>query len=131
MDNKSQVAGILSIISGVFGLLGAGGTLIASRFMESIFEMEPGFPNEFVGLISAIYSTIGVVLLILGILAIVGGAFALTKKYWGLALAASIASIFTFFPCGVAAVVMIALAKPEFRQNLQPPSPPATPQPPV
>jgi hypothetical protein len=40
--------------------------------------------------------------------------FAIKRKYWGVALAGAIASIFTFFPCGIAAVVIISMAKPEF-----------------
>jgi hypothetical protein len=114
MENKSQVAGILSIVSGVFGLLGAGSMVLVIRLVQAALEMDPTFPYEFQGILSLMYGTFGVVLALLGVLGIVGGVYAIQKKYWGLGLAGAIAGIFTFFPCGIAAIVIIALAKPEF-----------------
>ena len=98
--------------------------LIMVRLIRLVFETDSTFPQQFVGVFNLIYGTWGVILVILGILAIVGGVYAIQNKYWGLALAAAIASVFTFFPCGVAAIVIIALAKSEFKAPT--PIPPVT-----
>ncbi len=124
MDNKSQVAGILSIVSGAFGFLGAGSMLLVIRLVEAIIERDMNYPHAVIGFMTFFYSVWGVFLALLAILAVVGGVYALKKKHWGVALAGSIASIFTFFPCGVAAVVIMALAKAEFNRPLLPPQPP-------
>ena len=49
-----------------------------------------------------------------GILAIVGGTYALRRKKWGVALAGSIAAFFGQSPLGVAAIIFTALSKNEF-----------------
>jgi len=129
MENKSQVAGILSIVSGAFGVLGMGCMVMVVRIMRIFLETESTMPHEMMRFMVVFYLGIGVILTILGILGIVSGVFAIQKKYWGLALAGAIAGIFTFFPCGIAAVVIIALAKPEFNlpASVLPPSqPPAS-----
>jgi hypothetical protein len=48
------------------------------------------------------------------VLAIVGGAFALKKRHWPLALAGAIAGTITFFPCGIPAIIFVSLGKEEF-----------------
>jgi uncharacterized membrane protein HdeD (DUF308 family) len=60
------------------------------------------------------YSIIGILFVLVGILGIVGGVFALRKKNWGVALAGAIAGCVTFFPCGIPAIIFVTLAKPEF-----------------
>jgi hypothetical protein len=65
----------------------------------------------------------GVVVLILAIMAIVGGIYALRKRGWGLALAGSICALIAGilligFPliiiCGIAAIVLAVLGRPQF-----------------
>jgi hypothetical protein len=114
MENKSQVAGILSIISGALGVLGMAWMLIVIRVMRVILEQDPTVPHEFFRIMTIVYLGIGIVLTLIGILGIIGGVFAIKRKYWGLALAGAIASVFTFFPCGIAAIIIISMAKPEF-----------------
>ena len=116
MENKSQVAGILTIISGALGVLGMGCMLILIRMMRIFLETDPTMPREVFRIMTAFYLGIGVVGLLIGVLGIIGGVFAIMKKYWGLALAGAIAGIFTFFPCGVAAVVMVSMSQEEFRR---------------
>ena len=52
--------------------------------------------------------------LIIAILALVGGIFAVQRKQWGLALAGSIAAILSLFPLGIASTVLTAISKEEF-----------------
>jgi hypothetical protein len=41
---------------------------------------------------------------------------AIKKKAWGLALAGAIASSMSFYYVGIAAVVLVAMAQPEFNK---------------
>jgi hypothetical protein len=52
--------------------------------------------------------------LILGILAIIGGIYALHRKKSGLALTGSIAAFLPFSLLGLASIILIALSKDEF-----------------
>lgn len=62
----------------------------------------------------------GVGMALIGVLAIVGGVFALKVKHWGWALAGAIAATIVFFPCGIAAVILVTKAHPDFQKPVQP-----------
>jgi len=119
MEDKARIGGILSIVSGVFGLLYLFGSItmigmvgLISR--ETFSPFSPALPSEVYNLLLGFYATIGIAFALIGALAIVGGAFALKKKLWGLALAGAIAGTITFFPCGITAVIFISLGQSEF-----------------
>jgi hypothetical protein len=88
---------------------------------ESLYPDITEMPAEFFRVWVIFYSIIGGFLVILGILAIIGGIFALRRKIWGLALAGAIAGTFVFFPCGIPAIIFVSLGKQEFAL----PKPPA------
>lgn len=96
------VAGILSIIAGAIGFFGGivmatiGGIVGAA---EGIFW----------------FGTIGAPLIAIGIVAIVGGIFALRKRIWGLALAGAICALPCSWILAIPAIVFLALSKQEFR----------------
>ena len=123
MGNNAKVGGILSIVSGVIGIL-VGGFYILMIFFFNFFitsvasmplqPMEPEFPTDFFQIMAIIYGAIGLIVALIGVLAIVGGAFALKRKNWGLALAGAIASNIAFYPCGIPAVIFVCLGKGEF-----------------
>lgn len=132
MDNikswKPIAGGILSIVAGaihMFGWLGAGIFLTRShRFLG----------NEVPDIFRAIIWFCVLALMILAIMAIIGGIVALNRKVWGLALAGSICAIFspvTWF-LGVISTIFIAISKNEFNHQLPPslPQPPQFPEPP-
>ncbi len=136
MGNKAQTGGILTIISGGVGLLGS---LLAFALIPMIRTamLDPEFqdPNltaaemelaiDFaVGFIVFL----GIIGLALSVFTIVAGVMATRRRAWGLGLAGAIVSLFLFFPTGVAAIILMAQARPEF----QPPAPlPVTIVPPV
>ena len=113
---KPVAAGILNIIAGVLGIIGAVGMFIGFSFItnywniggvEFEFQAFPRFTeNVILGL--AIPS------LSIAILAFVGGIFAVQRKLWGLALAGSIAAILALFPLGIASTVLTSISKDEF-----------------
>jgi hypothetical protein len=119
MTNHARIGGILTIISGAFGILGGFGVLLGVLIMRAMSSMSYTpygslFPAEFFTIIMAFYAVWGIFLGLLGVLGIVGGVFALRKKNWGVALAGAIAGTLTFLLCGVPAVIFVTLAKPEF-----------------
>jgi hypothetical protein len=104
---KPTTAGVLSIIAGaigvIFGLVlavvgGASGALVGFFF--------PALGGAIAGAFA--------VPLILGVVAIVGGAYALKRRIWGLALAGSICALFGVWFLGVPAIIFVILGKAEF-----------------
>jgi len=97
-------------------LLSALGILVLIVFFVFISQMtaDAVTPFEDYAILVGVYGTMAVFFVIVGILGIVGGILALRKRHWGLALAAAIAGTFSFFPCGIAAIVFTAMSKDEF-----------------
>jgi len=119
MGNNAKVGGILSIVSGAFRVLGLGWAVLWIYISTLMFDlpqepMAPEFPQEFFQIMAIIYGAIGLILALIGVLAIVGGVYALKRKHWGLALAGAIAGNVVFFPCGIPAIIFVSLGKEEF-----------------
>jgi hypothetical protein len=118
-SGKSMIGGILSIVSGAIGIILGIGLIVFIVFFMGIFT-DPSFSQgeplleQMSALMIGMYSAMGGIGILLSILAIIGGVFALKKKYWGWALAGAIASTIIFFPCGIAAIILISLAYPEY-----------------
>ncbi len=130
---KSTVGGILSIVAGALGVVGGLILLMVTLFASAIFN-DPDFfsgttatDEQFLTMITVIYGVMAVKCLLVGALGVVGGIFAIQRKRWGWALAGAIAGSISFYPLGIGAVVLVAMARSEFTQN----SPGITPQPPV
>ena len=128
MNNNAKVGGILSIVSGGIGIVS-----VFAMVLWAVFALAVGAHRGYWGE-GWMDAGIAVFLIILGfcrgllsILAIVGGVFGIRKRLWGLALAGSIASFLTFWPCGIPAVIFTTLGKSEFNTQAQAPSPPPAP----
>jgi hypothetical protein len=131
MSNNAKVGGILSIIAGGFGvLLGCFYVLLIWLFNFMFTNipqtlpqepMTPEFPFPFFQVIGIIYGAIGLFIALVGVLAIVGGAFALKRKHWGWALAGAIGGNLVFGLCGIPALIFICLGKEEFTGGGLPP----------
>jgi len=114
---KPTVAGILDIITGALGLIGVT-FLIIGGFFIPVWSTNgalgiPGtqaipffIPSIFWGII--IFSAI------IGILALVGGIYAVQRKKWGWALTGSIAAILSNLILGILATIFTAMSKDEF-----------------
>jgi hypothetical protein len=99
---KPTAGGILAIIAGV-------GQLIAGVAMAVV----GGIGGSFIGM--GWLSAIGAPLIVLGLVAIVGGIYALQRRVWGLALGGSIcALICPWFVLGLLAIIFVSLGKREF-----------------
>ncbi len=129
MKNNAKVGGILSIVAGGWGVLSAFCLIIAGAVVMAMMngsgysDYYPGWSDFIIG---ACVIACGFCWGLLGVLAIVGGVFGVRKRYWGWAMAGSIASILTFWLCGIPAVIFTAMGKPEFEGKV-PPEAPAAP----
>ncbi len=121
MENKSQLGGIFSIISGGIGILSGIGIGLFMIFMFRFITFD--IPSrayqdptgqQILNVFSYIYAGFGLALALIGVLGLVGGIFAVRKKHWGWALAGAIASVITFMPLGVLAIIFISMGRPEF-----------------
>ena len=115
---KSTVGGILSIVSGALGLVGGLITLMVTLFASTydfyVYADSSLTEEQLRTLVTVIYGGATVFALVVGVLAIIGGIFAIQRKHWGWSLAGAIASIFTFLPLGIAAVILVAMGRSEF-----------------
>jgi len=99
---RARWAGILTIIAGCFGI-GFGAT--AATFLELISEFA-----EMPGL----GAMIGAPLIVVGIIALIGGIYTLRRKAWGFALTGAILACFCFPPLGVLAIIFVVMGRREF-----------------
>jgi len=99
---KPTVGGILAIIAG------------ALQVIFGIVVAAVGSLAWFIGI--GWLGAIGAPLIIVGIIAIVGGIYALKRRIWGLALAGSICALVgPWFILGVLAIIFVSLGKREFK----------------
>jgi hypothetical protein len=87
-------------------------------YFMSLDSGEYDFNSSGAALIGIIYVVMGIFYALISVLGIIGGILAIKKKHWGWALAGAIAGALTFFPCGIAAVVLTTLGKPEFSRGI-------------
>jgi hypothetical protein len=117
------VAGILDIVSGAFGvamglfmalhLYSARTIQAAPRFTPNPGGTLPQMPHIF---FPGMGLAMGIALIVLGVLAIVGGIYALKVKAWGLALAGAIAGLITGRLLGLLALIFIVLGREDFHK---------------
>jgi hypothetical protein len=101
-------AGILDIICGAWGLFFSILLMFIGRIIVAVAKLPPA-----IGPISAFMA---IIFALLAILAIIGGVYALKRKIWGLALAGSIAALFSpyFWLLAITSIVLTAMSKKEF-----------------
>lgn len=113
---KPIMAGILDIVGGAIGMVGGLYVVALTSLFRVIHEfvhMDPYVIDKVEQIISNIIALPFVVVFI-GIVAIIGGVYALQRRIWGLALAGAICScvVFPFF--GLPSIIITALARDEF-----------------
>ena len=122
MKGYSLVGAVLSIIAGTLGLMGAAMWAFILVISWTTIT-DPGFESSLTKSdfqqAAVVLLSIAIITFIIGLLAIIGGIFGCRREKWGLALAGAIASTLAFFPCGLAAIVFVALGKAEFGGSLE------------
>ena len=116
----TKAAGVLNIISGATHLLGAVFVLIFGWLGDGVFNilwygmvgtpltpLTQPLPQEIQG-------TVAIPVLILGIIAVLGGIYSIKRKAWGLALAGSISGTLLTWFLGIPAIILTIISKKEF-----------------
>lgn len=99
-----KAGGILTIISG--SIMVVGGILASGVPWALIPEISAALAEAPTG--------VGGGFIAIGVVALVGGVYALRRRIWGLALAGAICAAFPAMPLGVLAIIFISIAKREF-----------------
>ena len=96
-------AGVLSVASGGLGILTG---LLVGTVLAAIGSII-GAPHA---------GVLAVPMMVFGLLAIVGGVFAIQKKVWGLALVGSISALmWPYTLLGILSIIFVSLGKREFK----------------
>lgn len=122
---KPTTAGILTIISGCLGIgMGAIVATLGTAFVTLYPFFESflgdtnigGEPFDMLGM-GGVIGAIGAGVIVLGVIALIGGIFALKRRTWGFALAGAIVSL-ALVPVGtvlgILSIVFLAKSKREF-----------------
>ena len=106
---KPTAAGILDIAAGALELIGGLFLILFLIFGIGVFKWALDIPwiEHITGF------AMGPLSLIVGIISLVGGIYALKRKKWGWALAGSIVASF-LYGLGIPSVILIAKSKREF-----------------
>ncbi|MFU8796122.1 MAG: hypothetical protein ACNA7X_02345 [Dehalococcoidia bacterium] len=109
---KPTTGGILCIIAGVIIVLGGLVAIVGIAAIGLLgLEMELPLPLAEMPWLSVL----GVPIVILGIISIIGGVYALKRRLWGLAMAGAILVTITGnLLYGTLAIIFISLGKGEF-----------------
>ena len=110
---KAVASGVLSIIAGSLHL---SGWLAVRAILNRLIAA--GYFGDDKPFISATHVSMLVwPLLVMAVIAIIGGIFSLTRRYWGVALAGAICAIFSpaTWILGAASTVIISIARHEFQ----------------
>ena len=114
---KPVTAGILNIVSGAIGMVGGFYLVILSQIFSAVREilgLDPLLIQQIEEIISQMIAVPFIVVLI-GIISIIGGVYALQRRIWGLAVAGAVSSCIVFPIFGLPSIIITALAKDEFR----------------
>ncbi len=104
---KPTTAGVLIIIAGIVNVI-IGIAVAATLSAFSGFAM---------GVPAGLGAAIGVPLIIIGIISLIGGIFAIQRRVWGLGLAGAILALFPppiSLILGILAIIFLAMSKKEF-----------------
>ena len=109
---KPTTAGILCIISGAADILLGVLTVFASSFVMRSADL---IGEEWVmDLVISVVMVVGPIWVLLGVVALLGGIFALKRRLWGLALAGSICALSGVTVLGILAIIFVAMGRNEF-----------------
>ena len=106
-----RAAGILCIVAGALWIVGMIFGVYVLWELTDLFIMgaeSPGLP------LLLIYSLVGLLMMVFGILAIIGGISALHRRNWRLVLIGAICSIISFFYLGIPATILLVINRREF-----------------
>ena len=114
MSAQASTPTVKPIVAGIFNIVVGGGILLAMLIFGIAALVVSAVTIPFVGFVIAI---VALPVLAIGVLALLGGIYAIQRRMWGWALAGSIAAAIASNVLGVASIVLVAVSKEEFSDN--------------
>ncbi len=109
-------AGVLCIVAGSLGLLGCLIFGLMMLGMGSFASSSWGWGARMPSMMPTwLFPLLCIPFFFIALLAILGGIFSIKARYWGWALAGSIAALFPWWVLGVPAIVFVILGKDEYK----------------
>jgi len=114
---KPTTAGILSIVAGALSTIGGVMIALIAGAIAGGLRGYPMWPHMPLWIPIPIIAGAAIPVMLLGIVAIIGGTYALKRRKWGLALAGAICALFgPWFVLGILAIIFVVMGKAEFEQ---------------
>jgi len=115
----SLIGGILILIAGIMGLALGGILIAAASNVDTLGDW--GVDVAGVGdMISDILTVCGIIFIILGLIAVIGGFFGVQRKHWGLAILGGVLGLFCIGPWmlgslfALIGLILVAVSKKDF-----------------
>jgi hypothetical protein len=116
--SKSLIGGVLVMISGLIGIIYG---LMVAALASTVFDMFGGmYGEDILKAAEGILVACGVIWFIIGLVALVGGIFAIRRRKWGIAVVGGVFGLLTLGPwfigsiLGLIGLILIAISKDEF-----------------
>ncbi|MDD1768380.1 MAG: zinc ribbon domain-containing protein [Methanomassiliicoccales archaeon] len=117
-SSKSLIGGILVVISGLIGIVtGLILAVTASTILDALGDM---YGADILQAVEGVLVACGVIWFIIGLIALIGGIFAIRRKRWGIAIVGGVFGLLTIGPyfigsiLGLIGLILIAISKDEF-----------------
>lgn len=115
----SLVGGILILIAGLMGLVTGGILLMAAGEVDTLGDW--GVDVAGVGdMLEDILTVCGIILIVLGLIAVLGGFFGIQRKHWGIVILGGILGLFVLGPymlgslLALIGLILVAISKKDF-----------------
>jgi hypothetical protein len=115
----SLIGGILILIAGIMGLALGGLFLVAAGDVDVLSDY--GIDVAGVGdLLEDILTVCGIIFIVLGLIAVLGGFFGVQRKHWGLAILGGVMGLFVLGPyligslLALVGLILVAVSKKDF-----------------
>jgi len=116
--SKSLIGGVLLVVSGLIGII--TGLIFAALSSTVIDMLGETYGEDVLRMAEGVLVACGVIWFIIGLIALIGGVFAIRRKKWGIAVVGGVFGLLTFGPwfigsiLGLIGLILVAISKDEF-----------------
>jgi len=115
----SLIGGILILIAGIMGLVLGGILIAAASDVDALGDWGVNIGGV-TDVISDILTVCGIIFIVLGLIAVIGGFFGVQRKHWGLVILGGVLGLFCFGPWMLGSIfalvglILVAVSKKDF-----------------
>jgi hypothetical protein len=117
-SSKSLIGGVLLMISGLIGII--YGLVFVSLSSTVIDVLGGTYGEDVLKMLEGVLVACGVIWFIVGLIALIGGVFAIRRRRWGIAVVGGVFGLLTLGPwligsiLGLIGLILVAISKDEF-----------------